>query len=689
MDKAVFELNDKLKYPSDVESKLDSILSKYRSFNEESVERNHFIYHNEIEGIKDTILRLRKAKELISEIKKSKSEIFSILESNEYSFSEFQEIQEIAIAHQNFEKTKYFVDMIKEPELNFEDMSLVECAKSVYLQEEFACEAKSYKSDLTPEEARLIDLKLNQIKKTSLNFTSTLLQIIENYVENTKEFNNIENIIETEAERDDIINKVKQGLKSEDPVLKQFYFEYPRYIYSEPKNLKFKIINVLKSAISNKFERLRGERDFLLKLEFICNDLRILNDKHFSFFNFMEFLKYYHHYFKEFIDEKLQNILPEEILGIVELKSLYYKTIESEFGVVPEAIGPKLIENENALLQKFTELACEKLKEWIDNISEIEIEKFISRDADMNRDEQGKLVSSGFINLLQIIKAQLEPIAYNRKIFIFLTGVIKEKCKFFQEKIKVSMQSELKRVLNGQGLAGFEDYCIVFGNSGLRLAQYISSLPFFQSDEVRELQSIFLQILQVSQEVLSDFIIKTSKPALEALLTDKWIKENKRRIFLITLEDFLTDYSKAMAVHAFTRFISTLCTKIYRQYVIRLKSKEIIIDRSVSENIKKDINHLSQLFQKFIDESKFKEFLSPILKLCPLIESVSADLFLIELKSLMITDKTLEKSLIENIISKKKGMNEIEKETVYSKLSELFKISDSKKNTLLQKLMSK
>ena len=685
----MFELNEKLKYPSDIESKLDSILNKYRNVSEQTLERSQFIYQAEIESIKDANEKLKNVKKLMEEIKKTKMEIYSILESNEYSLNEFKEIQEISFAHQNFAKTKHFIDIMKEQDVNFDELDVLESSKIIFAQEEFASEVKSFQSGLTVEETKLVELKLNQIRKNSLNFTSSILQLLENYIENIGEFSNIEKVIEIEEDRDLVIIKVKEGLKSEDPVLKQFYLEYPRYIHSEPKNMQEQAIKVLQSSIFSKFQRLKGEKDFLIKLDFIFSDLRALKSKSFTFFTFGDFLKHYHDSFKQFIDEKLENILPEEILGIIEIKSLYYQTIESEFGIIPESLGPKLIENESVLLKKYSEIACIKLKEWIDNISEIEIEKFISRDPEINRDEQGKLVSSGFINLLQIIKAQLEPISYNRKIFIFLTGVIKEKCQYFQEKIKQAMQSELKKVMQNQSLAGFEDYCIVFGNSGLRLAQYISSLPFFQSDEVRELQSIFLAILQSSHEVLADFIIKTSKSALEHILTEAWIRNNQRQVFIVTLDDFLSDYYKTMATHAFNRFIAVLCNKIYTQYLFKLKSKDVLIDRNTSELIKKDVTQFSKLFQKFLDESKFKDFLLPIVKLCPLIESVSSELFLIELKSLMITDKTLEKSLVENIVLKKKGMNQSEKEIIMVKLSELFKVHESRKSTLLQKLISK
>ena len=46
------------------------------------------------------------------------------------------------------------------------------------------------------------------------------------------------------------------------------------------------------------------------------------------------------------------------------------------------------------------------------------------------------------------------------------------------------MQSEYKLSIENKGLSGFEDYCIMFGNSGLKL--YFGNLEFCQGNESKQ-----------------------------------------------------------------------------------------------------------------------------------------------------------------------------------------------------------
>lgn len=391
---------------------------------------------------------------------------------------------------------------------------------------------------------------------------------------------------------------------------------------------------------------------------------------------------------KNFFDQKLQEKKPEDILGLIEFKSFYYFSIQKDFDRIPESLGPSLIDNEPDLLQQYTEITSIKLKAWIDNISSSEIQKFISRDPEMDRDEHNKLVSTGFINLLQLVKAQLEPISFNERMFLFLTDVIKEKCKVFEENINSALKNEFKAVLEGKRLHGFEDYCIIFGNSGLRLTQYVSSLPFFHSDEVRELQQTFLGILKSSNNVLSDYIIHTCKPAFSTIFTEKW-KGKQQEVVLVTLEDFLEDYCLSMTEYMLTTFICELSTKICETYIKELSTSETPLNIKVAEQIKVDVARFIELFKKYTVENEFVEFISRILKFSQLIEIVSGDLFIVQVKMLIMSSSDVSKSFVENIISRMADMDQNEKDFVLAALPELFAKKKAKKKTLMSRLLNK
>lgn len=689
MEKAIFELNEKLKHPSDVEYKLDSILNRFRNQNVKQLEKKHSDYLFETNTIKTSMSSLLEIKNKINQLDEYKKQAEKILKSNKYSINEYKIIKQIVLAHRNFTRTKDFLQKLNNEDENFNEDDIEEYANKIYENDEFLCDLRLYGYDLNPEDTKIVARKINQIKKTSLEFTGILLQIAVESNENTDIFDKINKIIRKEEKRDSIVRTVKQSESSNDPIAKQYYIENTRYINFEPKNLQNRFINGIKGGIKSKFEKIKNEKDFLAKLGFIFDDLRIYKDKNLEFFTFDQFLSEYHSALLKFLNMKLNNIEPEHLLGIIEFKSSYYKTIKDEYSRIPESLGPKLIENESELLKKYSEIASLKLKTWIDQISKIEIERFIARDKDLDRDEQNKAVSRGFINLLQIIKTQLEPISFNKKIFLFLTNIIKDNCKIFSDNILSALQNELKNAQQNIRLNGFEDYCILFGNSGLRLTQFIRSLSFFQSDEIKELQHIFLDILKNSNSVLCDYIIFTCKPVYSKIFTEEWYKKQYFDTFLVTLEDFIKDYKNSMNSYVFTTFICTLCTKICEMYRNVLKQAKIKINNKTSINIKNDITKITNLFIKYEDVNEFKDYFAYILILCPLIEAVNSDLFIIEVKSLILMDPDISKSFVELILNKKDDMNENEKINAIGLLSEVFVGRKHQRKTLISKLLNK
>lgn len=688
MEKAIFELNDKLKHPSDIENKLDSILDRYRDKNRKEGDILHSTCNTYIQSIKDTYKTLKDIKDVMLQLKTHKEESMKILGGSKYALNEYKTIKEISIAHENFCKIQKFIENLNKTENLPDDQDIEEQARLIYDDDEFACDLKQYNYEMNNDESVIVERKLNSLKKSSVEFTSCIMHIFSDYVQNTSIFRKMDRVIEREEERDDIIRKVKEGENSDDPVKRQYFISYSRYINSEPKNLRKKAINMIKSSIKSKFDNAKDQKDVFEALSFIFDDLKELcRGCTLSFFTFEDFCNEYHASLKSFIDNKLCNIEPEDILGIIEFKSYYYDRLQKDFKKIPESLGARLIDNEGELLMKYSNIASSKLKTWIDNISVIEIQKFTSRDPEINRDEEGKLVSSGFVNLLQIIKAQLEPISFNKKIFLVLTNVIKDNCIIFKDKIRNALESELKDVLENKKLHGFEDYCIIFGNSGLRLTRYISSLPFFQSDEVRNLQQIFLGILKDSSGILCEYIIDTCKPALSKVFTPEWKKNKKRDVFLITLDDFLQDYSKTMSGYTFSTFVCELCTKISDFYRKTLMSSKISLDMHISKALKDDFEKIEGILKKYLGREKFESFLSPMMKFCPLMDTTSGELFVVELKSMVLSDTEIKQSFIESLISRKKDMDESEKNIVLSKLPEIF--SMKKKKPMIFKFLNK
>ena len=102
---------------------------------------------------------------------------------------------------------------------------------------------------------------------------------------------------------------------------------------------------------------------------------------------------------------------------------------------------------------------------------------------------------------------QLEPIAFNRRIFARITRTVVKYCEIFKENLVEAMDKDFKSSCDMTIRAGYENFCIMFGNSGLKITQYITSLPQCRDEEVRELGNVFIDILKASNTFLSDFMV--------------------------------------------------------------------------------------------------------------------------------------------------------------------------------------
>lgn len=689
MDKTIFELSEKLKHPSDIDNRMEAIMNQCREDNEKQESRINALYVSELDGLKSISRRIQSIRESVDRLRSLKMEEVKIIQGSGCVLQNYSTVRTIVQAHENFGLARKFVESLQSAEDPVERDDLEKYHEAVYNKEEFMYELQYYNYGLSKDDFRVVEQKINQLKKVGYEFVAFVLKVVDDFVDFRKAFGAINRIVRIEEQRDLLTTKAKEGEGSEDPVAKQYYLQYIKYVQRDIKDLKRKIISTIKASIRAKFEALKGDEDFIARLDFIFEDLGHLRDSSLEFFGFNDFVAHYHKCLKELLDLKIHEMVPEDVLGIVEFKTNYYERMETEFDKISEALGDRLIEDESALLEKYSAAASSRLRSWIENITHGEIERFKSRDQDINRDEMGKLVSPGFINLMNIIKVRLEPVSFNKKIFVFLTNVIRERCQSFGDAITNSIQHEFKLTVSGKGLPGFEDYCIMFGNSGLKLTQYINSFDFSQMEEGRDLQNIFLGILKSSNSFLCDFIIHTCNPVVSHFFTPKWMEDSFLQVLVVTLDDFLQDYRKTMCDYSFMTFICTLCNKLYACYKDRLGSPDIVLDKRTARILRRDYERISKLLCRYTKEEDFVDYLKPMLKFVPLIETISSELFVVELRSLILTDSHVERSLVENVIEKRTDLDGLEKELILSKLDDVFSQESRRKKTFFSRILNK
>lgn len=690
MDKAILELSDKLRHPSDINTKLESIQKNSRE-SSELYDRNFnsklSTCYDVINDISEGIANLNIE---ITDFKETKKKNFSILKDFAYLIKDYKTVKLICHAHQSFIKIKQFIENMKTIEDDCKDEDIETYHNNIYSKEEFMCELELYNYNLSAEEFSRIDSFINSIKRQSLEFTTLILELIEDFMTNHEHLSVISEIIEKEEKRDLLTTKAQEGDRNKDPELHEISKMYPRYLTRICKKLEYKAKVVLKATIKQKFKALEEKHLIINKLGFVLDDLDFIYKKiNLGFFSFNDFLIEYHNNLKNLIERNIETLDAGEILALVEFKTDYYNTIEAKYNKVAESLGPKIVENESDLLEKYSITASAKLKEWIDNIAQMEVEKFQTRDSELNRDEENKLISPGFINLLQIIKVQLEPIAFNKKVFTFITNTVKQHCETFKNKIMDEVEKDFIPSCQNKSKPGFEDYCIMFGNSGLKLTQYITSLPQCQNEEVRDLGNIFMSILKTCNCYLSEFIIYTCNPVIKQIFTKEWIKENTTKVLAMTIEDFLQDYYNTMCSFSFVTFVYELCNCLSEAYIKRLRSKDIELSTRSSEAMQRDYDCLFDIFTLYAKKDDVKDSLGPFLKIIPLLKANNEEMFVIELKAIKLINSTIDSSFVKNIIKKRIDLDDEVKTQLILSAKEVLNETKQKKKNLVSKFLKK
>ena len=200
---------------------------------------------------------------------------------------------------------------------------------------------------------------------------------------------------------------------------------------------------------------------------------------------------------------------------------------------------------------------------------------------------------------------QLEPISFNKQIFAHITKTIIKYCNIFKDELINVMEKDFLPSVQMKSKAGYEDFCIMFGNSGLKLTQYITSLPQCQSPEVRELGTTFINILRASNKYLSQFVIETCYPVTKDLFTEKWYKDDIVKVLIITVKDFLMDYKITMSDYTFMTFIHELANSLSLTYLKQLGSKKSKILDQCASRLKNNYLKIKSILDEFGEKTMY------------------------------------------------------------------------------------
>ncbi|KAI5185982.1 exocyst complex component 3 [Nematocida homosporus] len=315
---------------------------------------------------------------------------------------------------------------------------------------------------------------------------------------------------------------------------------------------------------------------------------------------------HYHRALYEFLDAHSDSFDPNESIAILLWTQTYYDQMR-QLGKSKGSLGPVLFAGKEAfLINRYIQVAKEKLSSWIANLAQMECTRFAERKKAPDLDSTNKFISIGFMDLHHIIKRQLEPISTHPEIFNSIAQHILLAIQDFKTALIATIQSELALVLEDKAKSGFEEYCIAIGNSGLKFMDCLHTLSFYTDPTIQKIGQAFYDCFLFTIQALIKNVSFVLKPASQHLFTKSWAAEPVAATFIATFKDYLADYQETMISYAFSQFTSALISTITHTYLDRLAKKHAYFPKEYLAILSADKKELYHFFSPYLSKDALK-----------------------------------------------------------------------------------
>ncbi|KAI5172679.1 exocyst complex component 3 [Nematocida sp. LUAm3] len=342
---------------------------------------------------------------------------------------------------------------------------------------------------------------------------------------------------------------------------------------------------------------------------------------------------HYHRALYEFLDQKAEAFDPNEAISILLWTSEYYEQMEN-LGKSKSSLGPILLsEKEDFIISKYISAAKEKLTTWISNLSQMESKRFKERKRAPDLDSSNRFISVGFMDLLHIIRQQLEPIYKNEKIFNEISEHVLICSENFCASLKDTLDAETLLVLEDKAKSGFEEYTISLGNSGLKFMDCLHALKFYHHPLMQKIGEVFYNSFTHANSSLIKNISFVLSPATKHLFTKTWPDTPVSDSLISTFKDYFEDYKDTMIEYFFTFFISSIIKTISSIYIERLAKKHAYFPKEYISLLSVDRKKYFLFFSSYLSKESVRQSIKPFDFLISVSSADNVSLCLTEVKA--------------------------------------------------------
>lgn len=316
-----------------------------------------------------------------------------------------------------------------------------------------------------------------------------------------------------------------------------------------------------------------------------------------------------------------------DVLVILSWVKEYYGQVLNDLGYAPEDLEPCLLDDrdESKLIGEYMEASRGLIAEWIANMFEGEKKTFLERKEEPDTDASGFYFTAAVVDLLGIIKQNLNSAALSGKGKLVLE-IINELCKAvadFQKRMSALLEGETAAFLGEKNPANiiplFEDYVIAVGNTGLMLATNLQAevievlddliTPEYVAAATKQLKAMadgFVGISKLASACLCRIIFSSVAPAIAQLFTHPdWYGGSICSTILVTFGDFLTDYHVHCEEFLFNKLAADVMEAFILAYLRQMRAKSTKLKlQTCLEYFNADLDEMGQYFGTLRDPKR-------------------------------------------------------------------------------------
>lgn len=619
---------------------------------------------SQIEVILKGVTSLSEAKLRADQVRDDMVRINKLRKDSRESVQNFEKINQVARALQNFEETQRFIDNFRTMQNELADIqrlmeedgpfqiehstmpNLLAVHHGLSKLRDVKDDALFYAALSTEDVRRTIAKHFAALDKLVEEFDATIFVIAGCLLEvagsgDRSLIVRVAKIIDHEEKLDMVYDITKEIMKDQQPAARDLLQSTNRF-HRIPRHYPTRYFQAIEASVKQTFENCidhfsdqDGNYNILQvldSLKFIFTDLEMaktaltrLMPERWKIFD--KYVEYYHKATYELLNGMMANDpTAADILHILEYVKNYYAGMQETLGVSQEQLVPKLLDGkEDSLYDEYLALLVSKLREWYTTFARTEKENFVLRQVPPDTLEGGFLGMDGEQTMFKLITQQID-VAINSGQGRILAGCIEECASILKQRqgdwdrlMKKQVQLQLEDTATDEASSsvpgGLVEYLIALANDQIRAADYTEAISSQKSQLVsKKYQN---KIVTLLDDVCDGYILLSkscihgliniifndlTSPYNEIFESSAWYKGRPTRQIVDTILEYAIDCQQHMNPILLEVFMEELLHETVAHYLTALGNGTSLIKvPKGTDRIKLDI----ELFYGLFTENNF------------------------------------------------------------------------------------